>query len=56
MIPITGTRRTKYLIENVHAIGIKLSGEQIKQTDTLFANENITGERYPNAGWGGIER
>lgn len=56
VVPIAGTRRSKYLIENAHATDIKLSGEQIKQLDTLFANENIAGERYPDAGWGGIER
>lgn len=55
IIPIAGTRREKYLIENAKATNIKLTAEQIKALDDLFDPQNIAGERYPNVGWGGIE-
>jgi len=56
VIPIAGTRREKYLIENVQAADIKLSAKQVTQLDELFNPDNITGARYPDAGWVGIEQ
>lgn len=56
VIPIAGTRRQKYLIENAHAADIHLTSSQIEQLDSLFKVKDVAGERYPTAGWGGIEK
>lgn len=56
VIPIVGTRREKYLIENAQAMDIQLTSEQVSELDELFDPSNIAGERYPDAGWSGIER
>lgn len=55
VIPIAGTRREKYLIENAKAADIELTASQIAQLDTLFAPNEIAGNRYPASGWGGVE-
>lgn len=56
VIPIAGTRCQKYLIENAQAADINLTSSQIEALDNLFRDEDVAGERYPTAGWGGIER
>lgn len=56
VIPIAGTRHEKYLIENAQAANITLKSKQIDELDELFNTHNIAGERYPEAGWGGIEK
>lgn len=56
IIPIAGTRREKYLIENAKATDVKLTTQRIKTLDSLFDPQHIAGERYPDAGWGGIEK
>ena len=33
-----------------------LSDIQIQQLDQLFSPEHIQGDRYPQAGWAGIEK
>ena len=56
VIPIAGTRQQKYLLENANATGITLSAKQIEQLDDLFNPEKVAGQRYPDAGWAGIEK
>ncbi len=55
VLPIAGTRREQYLLENAQAATLFLTPEQIKQLDTLFEPKHIAGDRYPDAGWAGIE-
>lgn len=55
VIPIAGTRQEKYLLENAKASKIQLTTEQIKQLDELFHPDFVEGNRYPDAGWVGIE-
>ena len=50
VIPIPGTRRLKYLEENVASTAIRLSGEEIATLDALFAPGAVAGARYPEAG------
>jgi aryl-alcohol dehydrogenase-like predicted oxidoreductase len=47
VIPIPGTKRTKYLIENAAAADLKLSGADIAYLETLFAPDAVVGARYP---------
>ncbi|MFG1201941.1 aldo/keto reductase [Xanthobacter aminoxidans] len=49
VIPIPGTRRQKYLEENVAATRIRLSPEEVATLDALFAPEAVAGTRYPEA-------
>lgn len=56
VLPIAGTRREKYLLENARSANIKLTATQVRHLDKLFDPQRIAGNRYPDAGWVGIER
>ncbi|MFG1229134.1 aldo/keto reductase [Xanthobacter wiegelii] len=49
IVPIPGTRRQKYLEENVAATRIRLSPDEIATLDALFAPDAVAGTRYPAA-------
>ena len=55
VVPIPGTRQIKYLEENAAAQGCVLNEQDIAQLDAMFAPNAATGQRYPDAGWVGIE-
>ncbi len=55
VVPIPGTRRMPYLESNVRAADVTLSADEIAELDRLFAPERVAGERYPDAGFVGIE-
>jgi len=46
VIPIPGTKRIKYLIENAAAANVKLSAQDIAYLETLFARDAVQGDRY----------
>jgi aryl-alcohol dehydrogenase-like predicted oxidoreductase len=46
IIPIPGTKRTKYLIENASAADLKLSSADIAYLGALFSPDAIAGARY----------
>lgn len=50
IIPIPGTKRRKYLEENVAACNIKLSSKEVSDLDALFAPDAVKGEQYPEQG------
>ena len=47
IFPIPGTKRIKYLEENVEALNIKLTGEELKEIDLLVPKGTFSGLRYP---------
>ncbi len=47
VVPIPGTKRRKYLEENVAAAGLELSKEDIEAIEQAAPAEAIAGERYP---------
>ena len=47
IIPIPGTKRRKYLEENVAAIDVKLMPEDLRQIDEVFPTGKAAGLRYP---------
>jgi len=55
VIPIPGTRRVSYLESNVSAASVTLTSKQIQELDEMFAPGRVAGERYPEAGFTGIE-
>lgn len=46
LIPIPGTKRLKYLVENTAAIDITLSTDELAQLNNIAAKENFQGMRY----------
>ena len=47
VVAIPGTKRLKYLEENLDAADIRLSQTDVEQLNQLFAPEKVAGERYP---------
>src|SRR5271157_922235 len=47
IVPIPGTKRRKYLEENVAASGVGLTKEDLRRIDQLFPPEAAAGARYP---------
>lgn len=55
VLPIPGTRRRHHLRSNLGAAALSLSADLLDALDALFTPDKIAGERYPDAGWMGIE-
>jgi len=47
IVPIPGTKRRRYLEENVRAMDIALNGEDVTALEEAFPSESVAGERYP---------
>jgi aryl-alcohol dehydrogenase-like predicted oxidoreductase len=47
IVPIPGTKRRKYLEENVAALNVKLTEKDLRQIDEVFPPDSAAGERYP---------
>jgi aryl-alcohol dehydrogenase-like predicted oxidoreductase len=47
IVPIPGTKRRKYLEENVGALSVKLTKEDLRRIDEVFPPEAAAGARYP---------
>jgi aryl-alcohol dehydrogenase-like predicted oxidoreductase len=47
IVPIPGTKRRKYLEENVGALEVKLTKEELRQIDEVFPPDVAAGQRYP---------
>jgi aryl-alcohol dehydrogenase-like predicted oxidoreductase len=47
IVPIPGTKRRKYLEENVVAINIQLTPEDLHRIDEVFPRDATAGARYP---------
>jgi len=46
IVPIPGTKRRRYLEENVGAVNVPLSAEEIAQLDAALPPEKVAGPRY----------
>ena len=47
-MPIPGTKRRRYLEENVAALQIELSADDLRRLDEAFPAGAAAGDRYPN--------
>jgi aryl-alcohol dehydrogenase-like predicted oxidoreductase len=47
LVPIPGTKRRKYLEDNVGALNVELTGEDLRQIDAVFPSGAAAGSRYP---------
>ena len=46
IVPIPGTKRRKYLEENLRAVEINLSPEMLAELNTIFPPDAVSGDRY----------
>lgn len=46
VIPIPGTKRLRYLEDNMGALTVQLSGNDLQETETRFREVPVAGERY----------
>jgi aryl-alcohol dehydrogenase-like predicted oxidoreductase len=56
IVPIPGTRREKYLHENIQSIDVTLSAEDISSLDAAFTMDSIRGDRYTQEGMAGVNK
>lgn len=47
MVPIPGTKRTKYLEANVAALDVDLTEEDMASLNSVFSEDAVVGDRYP---------
>ena len=49
IVPIPGTKRRKYLQENVGALDVDLTREDLERIDEVAPRDAFAGSRYPEA-------
>ena len=49
IVPIPGTKRRKYLQENIGALDVDLTSEDLKRIDEVAPKDAFAGSRYPEA-------
>lgn len=47
IVPIPGTKHRKYLEDNVGALEVKLSAEDLRRIEEIFPSGAAAGQRYP---------
>jgi aryl-alcohol dehydrogenase-like predicted oxidoreductase len=56
IVPIPGTKHRKYLEQNVEAVDIKLTSEDLCRIDEIAPKGAAAGTRYPEAGMAAVNR
>jgi aryl-alcohol dehydrogenase-like predicted oxidoreductase len=56
IVPIPGTKRRKYLEENVGALKVKLTTEDLRRIDEVAPHGAAAGNRYPEAAMAAVNR
>jgi len=56
IVPIPGTKRLKYLDENLGALDIRLTRDDLGQIDATFPAGSAAGERYPAQSMQAVDR
>jgi aryl-alcohol dehydrogenase-like predicted oxidoreductase len=54
IVPIPGTKQVRYLEENVSAVGLQLSAEELGRLDEVMPKGAAAGQRYTEAGMRGV--
>jgi aryl-alcohol dehydrogenase-like predicted oxidoreductase len=49
VVPIPGTKRRRYLDENLGALDVRLGAQDLARIDEVFPRDAVAGERYPAA-------
>lgn len=56
VVPIPGTKRLKYLDENLGAVDVRLTADELEQIDAILPPDAVAGPRYPAQAMGAIDR
>ena len=56
IVPIPGTKRRRYLEENVAALDVRLTPEELAEIDSLLPRGAAAGSRYPEPGMRAVNR
>jgi aryl-alcohol dehydrogenase-like predicted oxidoreductase len=56
IVPIPGTKRRKYLEENVAAADVRLTADEMRTLDSALAPEKISGPRYSETQMATVDR
>ncbi len=56
LVPIPGTKQTRFLEENVGALNVRLTEEDLARMDNVFPLDAAVGTRYPEAGMRAVGR
>jgi len=56
IVPIPGTKRRRYLDENIDALDVKLSDEDLRRLDEILPPGAAAGERYHERGMETVNR
>jgi len=56
IVPIPGTKHIRYLDENIGALDVKLTGEDLKRLDEILPPGAAAGERYHERGMEAVNR
>ncbi|HET9641002.1 MAG TPA: aldo/keto reductase [Allosphingosinicella sp.] len=56
LVPIPGTKRRKYLEENIGALEVKLTREELERIDHILPPGSASGPRYHEAGMATVNR
>jgi aryl-alcohol dehydrogenase-like predicted oxidoreductase len=56
VVPIPGTKRVKYLEENLGAIELSLTAEDLRRIEAIAPKGVAAGTRYPEAGMATVNR
>jgi aryl-alcohol dehydrogenase-like predicted oxidoreductase len=56
VVPIPGTKRLRYLEENVAAAGVELTADQLAEIDSAVPRGAVAGERYGAGGMAAVNR
>ncbi len=56
IFPIPGTKRIKYLEENVGAVNVSFTQQELDEIDNIFPKNIAEGTRYPEAGMSAVNR
>ncbi len=54
IVPIPGTKRVRYVEENVGAVNVRLTPDELRQIDAAFPRGIAAGERYAEPGMRGV--
>jgi aryl-alcohol dehydrogenase-like predicted oxidoreductase len=56
IVPIPGTKRRKYLEQNVEAVDLDIGPSQLTELEAIFTRGAASGMRYPEAQMGAVNR
>ena len=56
VVPIPGTKRRKYLEDNVGAVGVELKPQDLARIEEVLSGEQVAGARYPEQAMGTLNR